>query len=349
MIDVHLNSDLKSPSPSAASADERRLEVTCWGVNEGVAGTGSQVRGLVEAVGLPFQLRVAKLRQPWKSLWPGLIPASRIVFEDPAFLDEPSPRLLVTCGKQAVMTSLFLKKRLGNRIFTVHIQDPKISPDRFDLVVAPEHDDVRGPNVISTVGAIHHITEAVLARARAAGPVGGLEKLASPIVAVLIGGPTRHYEFSDSDMQRLEDKLASIVTSQGVSLAILPSRRTPQHVVDRFVGRFGSRQLVWNRGGDNPYMCALATASHVIVTGDSVSMVTEAAGTGRPVYIEYLTERRRARRFRKFHESFERAGVARPFEGRLENWTYPPRNDSAHVAQIIHERLGCTPCRSSQP
>jgi mitochondrial fission protein ELM1 len=125
-----------------------------------------------------------------------------------------------------------------------------------------------------------------------------------------------------------------------VSLAILPSRRTPERVVDRFVQRFGSEQLVWNRSGENPYLCALATATHLIVTGDSVSMVTEAAGTGRPVYVEYLTERRRARRFRKFHESLERAGVTRSFEGRLETWSYSPRNDSARVAEVIRERLG---------
>jgi uncharacterized protein len=315
-------------------------DISCWGVNDGVAGTAGQVRGLAEAIGVPFQLRSAPLRQPWKSLWPGMVPAARFVFEDPAFLDQPPPRVLITCGKQAVMTSLFLKKRLGDRVFTVHVQNPRIAPERFDLVVAPEHDGLSGSNVISTMGSLHHITGEVLARARAVGPVGGLERLQAPFVAVLIGGPTRHYEYSEVDMQRLEDKLARVVNSHDVSLAILPSRRTPDRVIDRFVRRFGDQQLVWNRSGENPYLCALATASHVIVTGDSVSMITEAAGTGRPVYVEYLTERRRARRFRKFHESLERAGLTRAFEGQLETWSYSPRNESARVAEVIRERLG---------
>lgn len=321
-----------------AAAHERAC-TTCWGVNDGVAGTAGQVRGLAQAVGLPFQLSSAPLRQPWKSLWPGMVPAARFVFENPAFLDAPPPHLLITCGKQAVMTSLYLKKQLGGRVYTIHIQNPRISPERFDLVVAPEHDGLTGHNVISTMGALHHITPEALSRARATGLVGGLERLRSPFVAVLIGGPTRHYSYVESDMQRLEDKLAGIVNSRGVSLAILPSRRTPQQVVDRFVRRFGDEHLVWNRSGENPYLCALATASHLVVTGDSVSMITEAAGTGRPVYVEYLTERRTARRFRKFHGALERAGISRSFEGRLESWTYQPRNDSARVAEIVRERL----------
>jgi mitochondrial fission protein ELM1 len=322
-----------------ANCDENAASVTCWGVNDGVAGTAGQVRGLAEAVGLPFRLSSAPLRQPWKSLWPGMVPAARFVFQDPRFLDGPSPSLLITCGKQAVMTSLYLKKQLGDRVFTVHVQNPRISPERFDLVVAPEHDGLTGRNVISTMGALHHISPEVLARARANGPVGGLDRLRTPFVAVLIGGPTRHYAYVESDMQRLEDKLAGVAKSGGVSLAILPSRRTPQPVIERFIRRFGNEHLVWNRSGENPYLCTMAMASHLIVTGDSVSMITEAAGTGRPVYVEYLTERRPARRFRKFHDALQRAGISRSFEGRLESWTYEPRNDSALVAKVVRERL----------
>jgi mitochondrial fission protein ELM1 len=300
---------------------------------------------LAEALGDPFQLHVAQLRQPWKSLWPGMIPSARFIFRNPELFDQPPPRIAITSGRQAVMAALYLKKRFGDRVFTVHVQHPKIDPSRFDLVVAPEHDGLRGPNVVTTIGAVHHITRDVLDRAAAGGPVAGLERLTRPIVAVLIGGPTRHYQRFDADLARLEDALAELVRSEHVNLAILPSRRTPQAVIDRMVHRFGQDQLVWNRQGANPYLCALALATHVIVTGDSVSMMTEASGTGRPVYVAYLTESRPARRFRLFHQSLERAGITRPFEGRLEHWSYMPRNDSVAVAAIIRERVEGAACR----
>ncbi len=239
------------------------------------------------------------------------------------------------------MTALYLKKRFGKRVFTVHVQNPKINPARFDLVVAPEHDGLKGPNVVTTLGAVHHITADVLKKAGERGPAGGLERLKRPFVAVLLGGPTRHFRFDDEDMRRLEDKLRNMAAAHQVGLAVLPSRRTPPQVVDRFLSRFGSEQFVWDRTGENPYLCALSLASHVIVTGDSVSMITEASGTGRPVYVEYLTEHRPASRFRRFHQSFERAGITRSFEGRLDHWTYVPRNDSAAIAQIIRQRLEC--------
>jgi mitochondrial fission protein ELM1 len=305
----------------------------------------SQLKGVSAAVGGPTRIGAVQLRQPWKSLWPGVVPTSNVVYRDRWFVEETPPRLLITCGRQAVPASLLLKKRYGQRIFTVHIQDPKLKPEYFDLLVAPAHDGLQGGNVVSTLGAVHHITPELLAQSAAAGLPPALAKLRQPFVLVLLGGPTWHYAFDRGDMVRLADKVEKLIATEGVGAAVLPSRRTPEHAVQLFRERFGESQYVWDRRDENPYLAALAFASHIVVTGDSVSMLTEASGTGHPVFVEHLAERRPARRFRELHQSFEQAGISRPFDGRLEYWSYVPRNESAEVARLILERMESSPCR----
>lgn len=304
----------------------------------------SQVKGLAQAVGLPYVLHTAPLRRPWKSMLIGCIPATRWIFQQPELFDADPPRLLITCGRQAVMSALYLKKRHGRRVFTVHIQDPRITPRRFDLIVSPEHDRLLGPNVVQSVGALHHITRQVLDEAARIGLAGGLPLPPPPFVTVLLGGPNRYYDFSDADMQRLEHKLVRLVRDEAIRLAILPSRRTPEAALQRFRTRFLPENSVWCRDGDNPYLAALALGTHIIVTSDSASMISEAAATGKPIYVEYLTERRYARRFRRLHDSFQRLGITRPFEGALSDWTYDVPNDTAAVGQRIRNRLESSPC-----
>ncbi len=124
-----------------------------------------------------------------------------------------------------------------------------------------------------------------------------------------------------------------------VRLAILKSRRTPVDVVRKIESAFANDHFVWDGNGTNPYFAALAKASWLVVTGDSVSMVTEASATGRPVFVHHLTEQRPAPRFRRFHEMFEAAGITRPFAGELAEWHYEPPNDTPIVAQLIRERM----------
>ena len=312
-----------------------------WGVTEGAAGMVSQVRGIAQAVGLPYELRDITLRMPWRKMWPGWIPRTASIFRNRQLIeDDAPPRLLVTCGRQAVMTALCLKKSFGDRVFTVHVQDPKISPKLFDLVIAPEHDGLVGPNVIQTRGAVHHVTADVLESAAASAAAKPLISLGQKFIAVLIGGPNRYFDVSVESLTPLVHKLHNATRTTGKRLAILPSRRTPSDVVTFLEAEFGKSHLVWTGQGPNPYLAALALCSHVIVTGDSISMMTEATATGRPVFVEYLPERRRARRFHRFYESLSQAGVTRPFVGLLPHWTYEVRQDTATVAQIIRDRIG---------
>src|SRR5690606_29760798 len=102
---------------------------------------------------------------------------------------------------------------------------------------------------------------------------------------------------------------------------------------------FAERHFVWCGQGDNPYLAVLSQATHLVATCDSVSMISEAAATTKPLYVAALDERRRARRFRMFHDSFQNAGITRPFEGHLDSWSYASPDRTPLIASLIHEHL----------
>ncbi len=310
---------------------------TCWGASEGAAGMVNQIRGVALSLGVPLELYNTILRYPWRWFSPRFIPWRPSAFVDSAqFSGEP--RLVISCGRQGAVAALTWKRQLKDRVFTVHIQDAKVDPQCFDLVCVPEHDDLRGPNVITTLGAVHHMSAARLAEARALGPRHGLERLGPDFVTVLIGGPTRVCAFSEADYQLFSEQLRRVVQA-GKRLAILPSRRSSPQWVSQLLQEFGSSQYVWDLVSPNPYGEALALCSHLVVTCDSVSMISEAAATEKPLYIAYLAESRVARRLGKFHRAFESAGIARPFDGTLADWTYVSPDPTGAVAAVIRERM----------
>jgi uncharacterized protein len=201
----------------------------------------------------------------------------------------------------------------------------------------PAHDDpVIGANVITTLGAVHRITTERLAQdARRFADLFGV--LPRPLVAVLLGGDNRAYRMTEDRFTAFADHLAALA-SQGFGLAITPSRRTDPALTNLLRRRLAeSRIYLWDGGGDNPYFGLLGAADAVIVTADSVSMVSEAAATGKPVYVADFGGG--SAKFDRFHEAMSAAGVTRPFRGTIENWSYDPPADTARAAAEIRRRL----------
>ncbi len=328
------------------AAADPETERVCWGLSIGAAGMLSQMRGLSDAVGLRFEEKRTRLRRMSSWLPMSIVPRARWAFRGGELLDAVNPpRLVIACGRHGVIPLICFKRLWGERVFTVFIQHPRVELSNFDLVLAPEHDGLTGSNVISTRGALHHINREVLESARETELAAKLAGGTRPLVAVLLGGPNRYYGFTARDAFRLIDSLRNAVQRDGARLLVIPSRRTPRQICSMFSTAFGAPHLVWEGEGANPYLAALAVCDHVVVTGDSVSMTTEATATGRPVHVAHLKERIPARRFRRFHESFERAGLTRAFDGRLPTWKYVPPDDTAAVAARIRERIG-SPCQS---
>jgi hypothetical protein len=217
----------------------------------------------------------------------------------------------------------------------VQILDPQMPLDKFDLVVVPEHDRVTGPNVIATIGAIGRTTQEIAAAA--AKPWRDrLGQLPRPRIAVLLGGPGVSARFGGGAAGRLLVALLALA-DQGHGLMVTPSRRTPEGLVARLRRRLSDRAFVWDRTGDNPYLGILGLADAVLVTEDSVNMASEAASTGKPVYIIPL--KRVSAKLNRFHAALEQHGAARRFEGKIETWEYPALAEADRVAGEVDMRL----------
>jgi mitochondrial fission protein ELM1 len=310
---------------------------TVWAVHDGKIGMANQVLGLAEAVGFPFIEKRLAVRSPWRHLAPNLWfqPLSALAAEgDP--MAPPWPDLVIACGRNAVAPSLAVKRASGGRTLWVQIQDPRFARGRADLLVVPSHDPARGSNVVVTLGAVHRVTPARLA-AEAARFADRFAALPRPRVAVLIGGDNRVYRFTPDRFAAFADQLAALAR-RGFGLMVTPSRRTGAAAETLLRERLaGLPALVWDGSGDNPYFGMLGLADAVIVTADSVSMVSEAAATGKPVHIVPLVGG--SAKFSRFHEAMLQAGITRPFRGEIEQWGYAPPDDNARAGAAIRDLL----------
>ena len=312
-----------APAPSA------------WVLHDGKAGMASQALGLAEAMGLPFVEKPLAIRRPWAWLPPQLWMAPlRAAKAEGGPLHPPWPDLVIGCGRNTAMPALAIRRLSGGRTMAVQIQDPRVGRDEFDMLFVPEHDWLRGERVFVTRGAIHRVTAARLDSERRRFPA--LEDLRQPIVGVLIGGSNRTYRLDLRRLGEIADAVAAAVRQTGGSVVLTPSRRTGPAGLALLRERLsGLPAAIWDGTGDNPYFAYLAIADSFLVTADSVSMVSEAAATGKPVHI--LELKGGDAKFARFHAVMREAGITRAFAGRIERWSYSAPDDTARAGAALRE------------
>jgi len=305
--------------------------VAPWLLSEPYAGLQAQGLGLAEAARLAAEIQPLTPRLPWRWLaaraWPAPLAAVGMA--------PPFPELAIGVGGVGGAVGAALRRH-GVRV--VQVQHPRMPLDRFDLVVAARHDEIAGPNVIVTRTALHRVTKARLAAA-AAQWAPRLASLPRPLVAVLVGGANGRFRLNRDIAGRLGAELAAMMRQDRVGLAVTPSRRTEPEAASAL--REATAPLggyVWDGTGENPYFGLLALADAIIVTIDSVSMISEAVATEAPVMLAPLPGR--SRRNRLFVAAMEQCGRARPFAGRFASWPVAALNDTAEAAEEMRRRLG---------
>ena len=304
-----------------------------WALHDGKPGMASQALGLAEATEFPFIEKRLAIRFPWGCLPPRLwfLPL-RAAGDMGASLAPPWPALVVACGRNAAMPALAIRRASGGRTVAAQIQNPGVGRAEFDLLVVPEHDRLRGPRVIVTRGAVHRVTQARLAAERRRFPA--LAAMPRPILSVLIGGTNKAYRLTLGRLGEIAEALARILRTGGGSVLLTASRRTGAAGLALLRERLeGLPTAIWDGSGDNPYFAYLALADAVLVTADSVSMISEAAATGKPVHILDL-EGGNAK-FARFHATMQEAGIIRPFSGRIDSWSYPVPDDTARAGAAL--------------
>ncbi len=296
------------------------------------AGLQAQAIGLAERAGLPPLLQPLTARRPWRWLpaasWPAPLAAVGLI-------DIAADGLVVSVGGMGAAVGAALRRR-GRR--GVQVQNPRMRLDGFDLVVVNTHDEIDGRNVLVSRNALHRVSRERLDEARLAWS-GRFSHLPRPLVAVLVGGSNGRYRLDEAGGTALAAQLAAVMRADHVGLMVTPSRRTALPVrrrLERDLAPLGG--WIWDLQGENPYLGMLACADAIIVTTDSVSMISEAAATSVPVLVAGLPGR--SRRIGLFLRTLRAAGRVRDFRGRLEVWQTEALDDTPAVAQEMRRRLG---------
>ena len=296
-------------------------------LGSGRIGHEVNARGVVAALGWPHETRTVAPRFPYARL----APWGPVDPRDPA-AHGASPDIVIASGRVTVPYARAWARRGA---FTVFLQDPRWARREIDLIWVPEHDSLRGPNVISTLTSPHPFSPARLAAARAA-PDPRLAALPAPRCALALGGPGGAQRFTPADCAALADAVRAI-RAQGFSIMATPSRRTPPELAQAVRAAVGPG-FFWDGSGDNPYPAMLALADALLVTGDSANMVGEAVATGAPVHV-FAPKGGRAGKLARFIDALVARGAARRWSGRLETFTYPPLDSSGEIAAEIARRF----------
>ena len=196
-------------------------------LTEGMHGMISQVEGLAKALDLDFIHEKIELSNFWKQFPSKLTPVQGFVFKNKI---EKNFNIVISCGRKSVIPSIYLKKKFKNKIMNIHIQDPKVSLNNFDIIVAPHHDGLIGKNVVTTKGAIHYLKgEELIENKNYLMPRVSGEK----IVSFIIGGPNKYYDYNEKFIEKIFTKIKNNFIKNGYQLIIIPSMRTPNRIIDK--------------------------------------------------------------------------------------------------------------------
>ncbi len=310
------------------------LELKALLLTQGMHGMVSQVEGLAKALGLSYKHQKIELKSFWNLIPPKISPISENLVKNKFVCD---CKIIISCGRKSVIPSIALKKRLGNQIFNIHIQDPKVSFEYFDLIVSPEHDRLKGENIINTTGAIHYLTKKEI---NDNSKYLGIEKdKRKELVAFIIGGPNKYYNYSEKQIHELFNKVKTLFTPDKFKIVVIPSYRTPENILKIAFNTFSINHHVVKNIDKKAYLCALAISNYIVVTCDSTSMISEAAMTGKPVYIAMMKSFKPTGRFKKFYSQLKDLGITRELNDRVESWSYNSLNEVNRIAPLVKAKM----------
>ena len=305
-------------------------------LTEGMHGMISQVEGLAKALDINYSHHTVETKGFWKVIPPKLTPISDSVFKK---IDSEDVDLIISCGRKSIIPSLFLKKNSKKKVFNIHIQNPKIKLDNFDLVVVPEHDNLDGDNVLKTKGAIHYLTSEEIEKDKEYWFSISSKLRDKNIISLIIGGPTQYYDYSDRNIQEIFSKVNYLVKENNLNLVVIPSMRTPKGTIEHAKIYFGNDHLVLDGVDKKAYLSALAISKHIVITCDSSSMISEAAVTGKPVYVAMMKSLRPSIRFYRFYDQFEKLGITKKLNGSIDNWSYDKLDEVNRIAPLIKAKM----------
>ena len=304
-------------------------------LTQGMHGMISQVEGLAKALDIDFTHHTVELNNFWKLIPPKLTPISQRVYKK---INQTDFDLIISCGRKSVIPSIHLKKNSKKKILNIHIQDPKVNFSHFDFIVAPEHDFIRGQNVINTKGAIHYLTDGEIIKNKDY-LSSFIKKDQRKICSLILGGPTKYYEYSSENLKNIFSNLNNFLKKNDFQLIVIPSMRTPKNSINFAKDYFGKNHTIIDNVDKKAYLSALSISESIVVTCDSSSMISEAALTGKPIYVANILPKKNDRRLQEFRNLFRKLNIIRNLGELEENWSYQKLDETNRVAKIIKQKL----------
>lgn len=316
-----------------------------WVLVDYKVGTANQAVALADAIGMKYEIKnvAYNIFSKLPNLLLQFIPL-HVTHDTITSFAKEKPDLIISAGRRTAPLALYLKRNSKRKIKVVQIMKPNCDLNQFDLVILPQHDRYDNKsatsNIIRTVGALcmlnvaNQIDQGILVYPNIANSV-----------AVVIGGNTKNYTLSDTDALVFVSILNQINSSSKVNFCISFSRRTPsyvKHIIQQTFSDAGHMIYDPTTNCDvNPYYAMLYKASHVISTPDSISMCSEAASTGKPLYI-FSPENFMLKKHKFFIQQLFDLGIARKLDQStkiLENYKYKPLKEATRIANIVKSRL----------
>jgi len=315
-----------------------------WVLTDPVVGHASQSLGVAEALGLPFETRTI-VYGPLARL-PGLLGPRLLCGLDAASrakLTPLWPDIVIATGRRLGGVARWIKRRAaadGHRVFLAQMMDPQRGRGDFDLIAAPAHDDLAPrANVVATLGAPTRVTAERLAAAAEAWRAQ-LDHLPQPRIALLVGGSAGRRSFTPEQAAELGRRASRL--AQGGSLMVTTSRRTDDAAADALIAAIARPAYVhrWSQAGENPYYALLGLSDGIVVTGESVSMASEAVAAGKPLFV-YAPPALVKPAFANFHAALYAQGLARPLgDGAVfDGGAKAGLRTAATIAEAIRARL----------
>ncbi|QQV74633.1 hypothetical protein H6P87_00169 [Rickettsia tillamookensis] len=277
---------------------------------------------------------------------------------------KPLPNIIITAGRRTAVLAFYLKKKFKN-VTLIQIMQPSLPYNSFDAVILPYHDcrrlssrglstgsrlfidlldtvdkprdDTKNKNIIPINGAINNVTEKfAAANLELQNHYPNLKQF----IAVIIGGNNKKFNFNENEANLFSSLLNKIYTNQQIPFFISFSRRTPQAVKSIIKNNMPSSTIIYDPNEDagyNPYIAMLANAKYIISTVDSISMCSEAASSGKPLYI-FCPPNFNSSKHKIFIKQLVEQKIARTFDESvtmLEEYSYTPLNEAERVAKII--------------
>ena len=303
-------------------------------LTEGMHGMISQVEGLAKALDIDYIHQKVELNKFTKFLPPKITPVSNLFFKN---FKIPEFDLIISCGRKSVIPSIYLKKNSKKKIINIHIQDPKVSLKNFDYIIVPEHDGVKGENVITSRGAIHYLTSDEIKKN--SNYLTGMLNKEKEYLLFILGGPNKYYDYNEKNLLDIFKKIQKLTFKNDLQAIIIPSMRTPQNIIDLAHKFFGEQNLIIKNVDKKAYLSGLAIAKFIIVTCDSTSMISESALTGKPIYIAEIPSKKDDYRFRQFRDLFKKLNIIKNLDDNLETWKYEILDETSKIAKLLKNKL----------